>query len=242
MAKKLLKYIYYLTVLIAVGILMAFVNNKNESRNITDLKINILDIDSVGFVDEDMVKNKILKSYDSLFYRSKKNIDLVAVENSIENLDQVKSAELFMSVDGDLLVNVTQLKPIARVYSGKKSFYLDERGKKMELSKKYTKAVPLVMGNVDKENYEELFKLISYIRSNKVLNEQVVSIEIDKHNDYFLRTRKGNQIIELGKPVDIEEKFEKLMIFYRRTVSEYGWKRYKRINLEFTNQVVCTKR
>lgn len=100
----------------------------------------------------------------------------------------------------------------------------------------------LIDGAVNKKNLNEIYSLITYVRSNEVLKALLVSVNVDKSNEYSFRTRKGNQVIEFGKAKNIEQKFEKLLIYYRKTVSDFGWRRYKKINLKFANQVVCTKR
>jgi len=81
-----------------------------------------------------------------------------------------------------------------------------------------------------------------YFHIDDILKNQLVSIMVDKNNEYSFITRKGGQVIEFGKAENIEQKFNKLLIYYRKTVPDFGWKRYKKINLKFTNQVVCTKR
>ena len=49
-------------------------------------------------------------------------------------------------------------------------------------------------------------------------------------------------IIFLGKPGDYEEKFERLKIFYKKGLNQVGWNKYSRISLEFSNQIICTKK
>ena len=52
----------------------------------------------------------------------------------------------------------------------------------------------------------------------------------------------GSHKIILGSAHDLEKKFEKLKVFYRKGLEKVGWDRYQTINLKFENQVVCTKR
>ena len=62
------------------------------------------------------------------------------------------------------------------------------------------------------------------------------------NGEFELIPRVGAQVIEFGKAVDMEEKFEKLWILYNEGFHNTGWNQYERINLKYKNQAVCTKR
>jgi len=48
----------------------------------------------------------------------------------------------------------------------------------------------------------------------------------------------GDERIEFGKPDDVQEKFRKLMIFYKEILPRMGWNKYDRVNLEYEGQIV----
>jgi len=56
-----------------------------------------------------------------------------------------------------------------------------------------------------------------------------------------LISRVGNQPVLFGDINDMEEKFDKLLLFYKEGLSKTGWNQYKTINLTYKDQVVCTK-
>jgi cell division protein FtsQ len=233
---------FYSIAIVVIGALMGFASSRHEHKTISGLNVSIADYDTIRFVNEKMVSSIVRKVYDSLEYKSKNNIDIAKLEGELQKINSVANAEVYVDIENKLSVNVEQRKPIGRVISKGKNFYIDEDGLKMPLSYNYTANVILIGGNVNDKNLKEIYTLLKFIRSNKVLNEQIVGMSVNKKNEYNFRTRKGNQIIEFGKAKNIERKFEKLLIYYRKTVSDFGWKRYKKINLKFTNQVVCTKR
>ena len=47
------------------------------------------------------------------------------------------------------------------------------------------------------------------------------------------------QLIEFGKPDNVEVKFKKLMVFYKEILPTRGWTRYERVNLEYEGQVIA---
>ena len=54
--------------------------------------------------------------------------------------------------------------------------------------------------------------------------------------------RVGDQIVYLGTLDNFQKKLRNLRIFYDKAMGTVGWNKYKRINLEYDNQIICTKR
>jgi cell division protein FtsQ len=64
---------------------------------------------------------------------------------------------------------------------------------------------------------------------------------VNEHQELELIPRVGNHRVLLGDTIDLQDKFRRLMIFYKEGLSKTGWNNYSVINLKFRNQVVCTK-
>jgi len=52
----------------------------------------------------------------------------------------------------------------------------------------------------------------------------------------------GNHLIIFGDTSQMSQKFENLILFYRKGLTKVGWDKYNIINLKFKNQVVCSKK
>ena len=52
----------------------------------------------------------------------------------------------------------------------------------------------------------------------------------------------GDHLVYLGKLENFEDKLARLKEFYKKGLNRVGWNKYSRINLEFNNQIICTKR
>ena len=52
----------------------------------------------------------------------------------------------------------------------------------------------------------------------------------------------GDHLVYLGKLENFEDKLARLKEFYKKGLNRVGWNKYSRINLEFSNQIICTKR
>ncbi|MFT6138169.1 MAG: cell division protein FtsQ [Salibacteraceae bacterium] len=89
---------------------------------------------------------------------------------------------------------------------------------------------------------KQLFDLARFITNDKFWNSQISQIFVNKNNDVEMIPRVGNHTIVLGEATELEEKFQKLLIFYKKGLNNTGWNNYSNINLKYKNQVVCTKR
>ena len=155
---------------------------------------------------------------------------------------------------------MNQRNPILRVFTEYgDSYYIDENGWMMPLSDKFTSRVLVANGAIktsfamgyemnimdlkqEDQRLKDLYLLSSFINSDSFLKAQIVQIYVKENGDLELIPRVGNQEILFGKAENIKEKFDKLMIFYKQGLSKTGWNGYKRINLKYNNQVVCTKK
>jgi cell division protein FtsQ len=64
-------------------------------------------------------------------------------------------------------------------------------------------------------------------------------LEIDKNGDIKMYQQVGNQVIEFGDAEDIEEKFNKISLFYEEIIPSKGWNAYSRVNVKYKDQIIC---
>ena len=86
-----------------------------------------------------------------------------------------------------------------------------------------------------------LYKLSTYITEDKFLKSQIEQIYVDPNGEFELIPRIGNHIILVGGAENLEDKFERLFVFYKYGLSKTGWSKYNIINIKFKNQIVCSK-
>ena len=162
------------------------------------------------------------------------------LEQRVEENKMIENAEVFITVDGILKTRVLQRKPIARIQENGKTYYLDRQGKKMPLSVNYSARVPIVTGVKDTLSLNEVYQFITKVMANTFMQKQIVGIRIDSEKEFLLKTRMGNQVIEFGKVKNIDAKIKKLEAFYQKVTKDNTLKRYRKINLKYNKQVVCT--
>lgn len=88
----------------------------------------------------------------------------------------------------------------------------------------------------------DLFELTKIIRQNNFLQALISQIYVNSKGEFDLIPQLGKQIIHLGSIENIEKKLNKLEIFYKKAMMKAGWEKYATINLEYKDQIVCTKK
>ena len=123
------------------------------------------------------------------------------------------------------------------------SYYVDLDGNLMAVSSDFSAYVPIVTGVVSKEiALNELYQFAIYLHSNPFWKAQIEQVHFETERKVILIPRVGNHVVELGSLDDYEQKLKKLYSLYRNGFSKVGWNYYKKINLSYENQAVCTKR
>ena len=184
-------------------------------------------------------------------------IDLNTIEKLLNSRSAIKESQASITRDGQLRIDITQRKPVLRIQSPNGGFYVDESQYIFPLVPTFTSYVPVVSGHIpftlneghrgkaleDTGNWMEKIMLLgSFLENDPFWNAQIEQIHVTARQEIELIPRVGDHIIVLGRPEDYEEKFGKLKAFYEKGLSEVGWDRYSRISLDYTGQVVATKR
>jgi cell division protein FtsQ len=163
------------------------------------------------------------------------------LEKSVNQQPMVEKSEVFVSIDGVLKAVVKQKTPIARVFNESESFYIDYQGNTMPLSEYYTARVPLVSGEINKENNKDLVDLFRLIYNDEFLKKNIIGIQILPNGSLKMMNRNYDYVIEFGRTINVEDKFKNYKAFFQKAVLDSSLYHYKKINLMFTQQVVCTK-
>ena len=89
------------------------------------------------------------------------------------------------------------------------------------------------------EEHSDLLELIHFIEKDDFWKAQIAGMEIGRNKDIKLFQQVGKQVIEFGKPSDINEKFEKISVFYNEILPAKGWDAYQRVNVKYKDQIIC---
>ena len=177
------------------------------------------------------------------------------LEKRLSNYGLIKTCQISRDLPGNLIVNIEQPRPVARLIENGDGLrpatgqYISEEGRFFALSMNYSARVLLVsgpyfsdlrMGNrralpVD----SPLMQLLRFVQNNPFWRAQLTELTVDRQGYVTMWPQVGHHRIEFGPPTDIETKFKKLKLLYSTILPAKGWERYSRISVQYRNQLVC---
>ncbi len=225
--------------MICITMLYAFSHERNAQRKVEGMQIEFVGEQSL-FLNKEMVNKLLIQNYGSFKNLAKEEVVLNTIEEVIETNEMVKSAQVYLTVSGELKTKIEQRQPIGRV-EGNSKFYLDKEGRSMPLSKVYSARVPIITGKITGESLEDVYVILKFINEDDFLRKNVIGIHIEDENNYQLKFRVESFVVNLGDVRDLDEKFSNFKAFYAKATRDKTLDNYQIVSLEFNNQVVCTK-
>lgn len=232
-------YIKAFALLILVVFLYSFSAKRHAARNLKSVEVAFTNGENL-YITENAVNKLLIVNPDSVQNVSKEILVLNKLESVLNNHDMIEDAEVYLTVDGNLGTLITQRKPIARV-ANKKHFYIDTNGNKMPLSEHYSARVPWV-SNISEKEIAEIFPLLKKIEKDEFLTKHITAIDRLQNGDYKLQLRTLDFEVLFGKISAIERKVDNFKAFYKKAYIDKKLDAYTSVNLQFENQVVCTKK
>lgn len=225
--------------LLIVVFLYAFSNAKNGDRKVAEPRIEFIG-DNNLFITHQTVSKLLIQNKEGVKNMPKETLDLNVLETTLNSNNLIASAQVYLNVNGELVAEVKQRKPIARVLS-ESSYYVDTKGVFMPLSTNYSERVPLVTGTVDKTDLVVVYNMAKKITEDEFLKQHVIEIHQNKDKTIALKLRKCDFEVYVGTLDQLDKKVNNLKVFYQKAMKDKVLDKYKKVNLQFDNQVVCTK-
>jgi cell division protein FtsQ len=243
-------------------VVLGFTDAKRAERKCTDIKIVIPDDDLYRFVDDNDVERILAANNLKVKGVPVDKIKTRKIEEIFRKSSYVRKVDVFFTVDGIMTIRIKQRAPVVRILSsGGATYYIDKDGYILPASRKFSPYLLVASGNfnmgdqlrntmhlgdvTDNDFYKpwfDILKLVDYINDDDFLKAQVVQVYLDSHGIFELIPRVGAHQIVIGDASDLESKFFKLDVLYKEGLNSEGWNKYKKIDLRFKNQIICTKR
>lgn len=212
--------------------------------------VDIKDEKALQFVTKsDIVKMANASEEGNLNNRKISEIDLVKVEKKLEENKFIDNAEVYNNFEGIIKIDIVQKKPLYRVINNNNvSYYISENSYRVPLSTIFTPRQILATGHIpdvedissDKVN-KELKKIIDFIQSDSFWDAMIGQVKVEKNGDFVLIPKLKGHTVLLGSSEDLDSKFGKLKVFYKKALTKTDWKKYKQINLKYKGQLICSK-
>ena len=228
--------------------------SSSEAKEIQDVVYHLAHLTNGNdLITVEEIKEKILSTYDlDLVGVEIERLDLEDVENILQEEAFIVDADAYVDAQNLLHINISQRTPILRVMDrAGNNYYLDSEGVRLPLSVHFAARVPIVSGAVSPYNthmdstdgsLREAFDIVVASRKDAFMAAWMEGIHVSNSQEILLNGNLGKFDVVFGDAIDIDEKFEKLKIFFESGMSVTGWNDIESINLKYSDQVVTSLR
>jgi len=255
--KKILQITMWIAIFAGLTVLVGFVEKEHKKLTCKGMDIKINYGKAEALISEDQINKEIRDKFDTLVGKKITDINSITIENHINEIDFIEEANVYTTLTGMLKIKLTQRNPIVRVMNKfGQSYYIGEKGKLIPINYGQSSRVPVASGNIStrysdtlnlalsttNSELNDLFTLSSYIYNDVFLKAQIEQVYLNQENEFELVPKVGRHLILFGDINNMEEKFDKLKIFYDKGIKKAGWDKYRTINLKYKDQVICEKK
>jgi len=237
------KFTSFLVALVIVSALAALASYDHKMSN------NLILMTDSSFINKKSLEKMIFSEIDTL---SEENENFFEIEKKLQSHPHIKEIKVYKDLTGNLNVSLSQFKPVARIVSGKfNNHYIDRDGTLFPTSKNFSKRVILIhLPDIFsfESNFltgsvfgKDLLNMINHINEDDFFKKIISDIDVDRNKNIIIHPVISKQKIIFGYPDMLEEKFQKISLFYNDIVTAKGWNTYKSVNVKFKNQIICNK-
>jgi cell division protein FtsQ len=259
--KRLVNILLGIFIITYLLVVLGFVRDAHDGIRCNGIDVVIKDSLEHSFINESDIRNLIRLEHPKIAGIPLSGLDAAEMEESLTLVPVIKSAQVYKTVEGRLVIEVAQRTPVIRVEDrDHRQYFLDREGNVIPAAAGYAPHILPVNGEIDgayskQKNVLEggaalpsdsimndIIALANYIAGDPFWNAQIVQVYVNREKEFELVPRVGAQIILFGDGSRLEQKFFKLETMYREGFRQKGWNNYEIINLKYNHQVICTKR
>ena len=254
MVKKILSILLW--VVTAAGIVLLFVFAREDYLHTSLKSIQLLPSTDTGFVRKTALHDEIERLC------NKKNVgtvDMMAIQKVMDDNSWIESSASYVDLDGTLNVSFKEYEPWFRVYGKNgRSVYVTRNGVVIPPSRIYTPYVLVASGNFELRSDSVAYRLNDSLESDKNLlnalhwcdaiednafvSHCVGQLYCNKKDLFEITVKDFDGRVIVGDTCDAADKLNRLEVFMKQRIDSPETKNLKSINLNYKNQIVCTKR
>lgn len=255
--RRFLNILLLVLTLLAMTAMGIYFAHSHFNDSLDDVNITITRNHENGFLDYEEIFNTVMNICDTVNNKQIKNIDVESIVENLRSNKWVTNVHASINLKSVLEIEIEECEPILRIYnSDNKSVYVDNQGNMYPSENDYVPHVLICsgyidfqeteLGNVNDEIYAESELQNTFILAKEVLKDKyssqcVKQIYVDKKKNYKFSLTNTNIIVIFGDVNNIAEKLFNMEQFFKRMQGNPELDNYKEINLNYKNQVVCTK-
>ncbi len=166
-----------------------------------------------------------------------------SLERLLSQVDKIEKVSCVTLTDNTMRIMIDPLCPVARVFDGNLSYYINREGKRMSATERYHLDVPVIVGRFDHRFMAvNLLPLVDFIEGNQLWRSLITMVKVDSPQDVILIPSIRGHVINIGDVDNLENKFYRIFRAYKEVMPVKGWDFYDTISVKWSGQIVATKR
>lgn len=258
MMRKIIHIVLLILLPAGLFFMLGFATSSNLQKPCDHMSVNVSSHNGNHFLYPADVRQIIIERLDTVEGKMMSPELLFEIDQIVQGIPHVDKASTYRTINNELKINITLRDPLLRVVNSQnQSFYIDRNGDIFPLSDYYTARVLIATGRIrteyapgkniaepgeeTEESLRRLYRLASYIDQDDFWKAFIDHIYVRPNGKFELTPKNGAHIIEFGHADQIEKKFSNLRKFYLNTLPQIGWHHYNIVNVEFNDQIICSK-
>jgi cell division protein FtsQ len=241
--KKYLPGIFSL--LLSAYLVVAVIWSRNQAEAAVCRGINIIVNDSLNshFVTSREIAGEIGNLPERACALKLTDINTDSIEKILDKVDKIESATCIVTTDNRIIIEIDPLHPVARIFDGSKSYYINKDGKRISATARYHTDVPVIYGSFDSIfTPKSLLPLVNYIAADSTWNSLITYIKAENPRNIILVPMIHGHVINIGDMTDLNNKFYRLRRAYKEILPVTGWDYYDTLSVKWQGQLVATRR
>jgi len=261
---KILLIFLWIAIAAGVVVMMSFANSSHQTKICRSINCRI----DYNGVQPLMSGNDLIADINRKFGKPQSKtigeVDIAGIQEMVKKNTYLENTDVLITIEGDILIRADQCVPLIRYLSSDgKQHYIEKKGRIMPVNPAFPYKVLIATGQIDSplkdgknifsvsdsnqvlitklKSLYDLHHLAGIITSDSTLNALIEQVYITTKGKIQMVTKAGSHIVYLGDSTDAAEKLENLKYFYKYGLVKTGWNKYAKLNLEYKNQIVCTK-
>ena len=221
---------FVLLILLSSSALISLLTDHN---NYLDIKINYL---STGYFDnkkivDDLIRNKEISDLINLN-------DFQKVEKELEKIKSIKSIDVYRNNYLQLEIDIKDREPIAFICE--LNSYMDSSGVIIKKHNSSIDRIPEIKGILPDGEEFKFLKVIAALENDDFFESKLKSISL-KGDDIYLNITGFDFDIRFGNEFQLKNKLNMLKGFYLYQFNNSSNKKYKQVDLVYSNRLIAIK-
>lgn len=222
-----------LSLLIFMGLLSSFTYYEKSY----DLKTNNIIYTSNGFIDnKEIVKSLISEKQFQIMI---KDNEFVKVETKMKEIKSIEKIDIFFNDKNELGIRLIDRTPIA--YLKDSHVLIDINGKIFENEQTQNDFLPIINGNISKQQILKIISVISAFKKDKFFENKLKEMWF-KDDNLYVKIKNLELDVKLGNENKIIDKLKMLKGFYAYQLKNINQTKYKQLDLVYNDRLVAIKK